>query len=77
MVWLWSRIFGKPEQVEQEQRAERQAREPVKEVATGPPPKRCKACGYQGLEGYCPDCLADTMVAVRQRKKKGGTVGRK
>jgi hypothetical protein len=70
MVWIWNRIFGKPAHVEQEERAEKQARAPIQEVEAAPPPGRCKACGYEGPERYCPDCLADTMVVTRHRKRR-------
>jgi rubrerythrin len=70
MVWLWNRIFGKPEQIEMEERAERQAREPRKEVEAGPPAGRCRVCGHEGPERYCPACLADTMVVARRRSPR-------
>lgn len=76
MVWLWSRIFGRPERIEQEARAEQQTRAPIRETEAAPPTSRCRACGYQGPERYCPSCLADTMVAVRHRKPRSRKVRR-
>lgn len=37
------------------------------DAAAGPASERrfrCRVCGRVGSPGYCPDCLADTMVAV-------------
>ncbi|HWO19180.1 MAG TPA: hypothetical protein VNO30_10395 [Kofleriaceae bacterium] len=34
----------------------------------GPPALRCKACGYEGHDRYCPRCLADTMVKQRRSR---------
>lgn len=68
MVWLWNRVFGEPKRIEREARAEKQTREPVREVDAGPPPLECRVCRYQGSERYCPECLADTMIAVRKRR---------
>jgi hypothetical protein len=69
MVWLWRRIFEERAIVEAEQREEAQARAPVKEVDAAPPPSLCRACGYEGLERYCPRCLADTMIVRRRRRR--------
>ncbi len=69
MVWLWNRVFGEPRRIEQEERAEKQVREPVREMDTGPPPLLCRACGYEGPERYCPTCLADTMSAPRRKRR--------
>jgi rubrerythrin len=73
MVWLWNRIFGDPKRIEIVERAEKQTREPRKEVDGGesdPPPGTCRVCGHHGPEKYCPACLADTMVVKRRRRLK-------
>jgi rubrerythrin len=69
MVWLWNRIFGEPRRVELEERAEKQARVPLRATETGPPELVCRACGYHGPERYCPTCLADTMKEVRRKRR--------
>jgi hypothetical protein len=71
MVWLWNRIFGNPDRIAIEERAERQHREPRRATDTGPPTGVCRACGHEGPERYCPVCLADTMKVERARKKRG------
>lgn len=70
MFWLFDRLLGDPVRIEAEEREQRVAREREDEDDTGPPTSRCKACGYEGPERYCPTCLADTMVAVRRRPPK-------
>jgi hypothetical protein len=27
------------------------------------PARRCRVCGHEGTDAFCPRCLADTMVA--------------
>jgi hypothetical protein len=67
MLWAWDRILGDRDRVEQEMRDEDEARV-TRETDGGPPPRECRVCGHEGLEKYCPTCLADTMVAKPRRK---------
>lgn len=73
MFWAWDRILGNRDRVEKEQRAEEQAREPRKDEDGDPPSRTCRVCKHEGQDAYCPNCLADTMVAkkrtVVKRKK--------
>ena len=66
ILWAWERVLWPPEAIEAEERELRATRDPVDEDETGPPPGRCKACGYEGSEHYCPHCLADTMIVVKR-----------
>jgi hypothetical protein len=67
MFWAWDRILGDRDRVEKEQRAEEQAREPREEDDGAPPSRTCRVCKDEGLDRFCPHCLADTMV---ERKRK-------
>jgi rubrerythrin len=31
---------------------------------TTAPMRRCRICGHEGQDKYCPSCLAETMVAL-------------
>jgi predicted Zn-ribbon and HTH transcriptional regulator len=55
--------FLNPRRAERDDREQRAEVERRREV-TGDPPSRCKACGYEGEDPYCPRCLADTMRKV-------------
>jgi hypothetical protein len=55
-----------PRRAEAEDREQRAVTAPRKADAGGPPPRRCRACAYEGDEQYCPRCLADTMKPVRR-----------
>lgn len=68
MLQAFERLLNKQRE-EREQRAERVEREGTREQATGPA-ARCKACGYQGDDVYCPNCLADTMQRIRRPRKR-------
>ena len=52
---------------EAEKRAERERPRSEDEGGGEPPKLRCKVCGRDGDDAYCPDCLADTMVEVKRR----------
>lgn len=65
MLWAFERLLWRDEKVVEERREHDQARAPAEEDDAAPPALRCKACGYEGPERYCPHCLADTMIAVR------------
>jgi hypothetical protein len=66
MLWAWERMLQDPARVEAQTRELEAARAPTEEDDAAPPTLRCKACGYEGPERYCPHCLADTMIAVRK-----------
>jgi len=66
MFWLWDRLMGDPERIEAEERQIETTRARTDEADAAPPVLRCRACGYEGAERYCPHCLADTMVLVRK-----------
>jgi hypothetical protein len=68
LLWAWERMLAEPARIETEERELEAARAPQDEDDTAPPTLRCKACGYEGPERYCPHCLADTMVAPRPRR---------
>lgn len=70
MLWAWDRILGDRDRVEKDQRAEEQARAPRDEDEGDPPSRTCRVCKHEGLESYCPNCLADTMVANKRTAKK-------
>jgi hypothetical protein len=64
MLWLFERLLAEPARLERELRDERQdlAATPAQDPL-GPTPRRCRVCAYEGLEAFCPACLADTMVS--------------
>jgi len=66
MIWAWDRILGERDRVEQEERAEQQARTPRPEDEAAPPTNACRVCDYEGADRFCPHCLADTMVPVKR-----------
>jgi len=70
ILWAWERMLRDPQKNIAEAREHEQARKRTDETDDGEPPveKTCKACGYEGLEQYCPTCLADTMIAKRRRR---------
>ncbi len=44
----------------------RQQEQPIRASPAEPPLYRCRVCGTEGCDsGYCPVCLADTMVPIR------------
>lgn len=64
MLWAFERLLWRDSKVVAEQREHAQARARPDEDAAAPA-LRCRACGYEGPERYCPHCLADTMVKPR------------
>lgn len=66
MIWAWDRILGERDRIEQQIRDEQQALAEPRENEGGPPPRECRVCGHEGLERFCPHCLADTMVEKRR-----------
>lgn len=70
MLWAFERLFWRGDKVVEEQREHARARARTDEDEAAPPTLRCKACGYEGPDRYCPRCLADTMVRVRRSKPK-------
>jgi hypothetical protein len=66
MLWAFERLLWRDDKVVQERRGHAQARARRDEDGAAPPTLRCKACGHEGPERYCPHCLADTMVKVRR-----------
>jgi hypothetical protein len=62
------RLFATAQQIEQEERDAAQDRAGTPEAAGDPPVYRCRVCGLESTErAYCPECLADTMVAIKAR----------
>lgn len=44
----------------------RQQEQPKRETPGDPPRYRCRVCATEGTDGgYCPVCLADTMLPVK------------
>ena len=68
MLWMFERLFWRDAKVVEEQREHTRARARPDEDEAAPPALRCKACGYEGPERYCPHCLADTMVKPRHSR---------
>jgi predicted Zn-ribbon and HTH transcriptional regulator len=68
MLWAFERLLADPDRVVEEAREHQAARARPDEDDAAPPPLRCKACGYEGAERYCPHCLADTMVPIRRAR---------
>lgn len=69
MLWAFERLLWRDEKVVEEQREHARARARTDEDDAAPPTLCCKACGYEGSERYCPQCLADTMVEVRRPRR--------
>jgi len=66
LIWSLERLFDTPAAIEQRDRAkvasERLERD---DGAADPPTYRCRVCGHEWpVRGYCPSCLADTMVPL-------------
>jgi hypothetical protein len=75
MLWAFERLLWRDEKVVEEQREHARARARTDEDDAAPPALRCKACGYEGAERYCPHCLADTMVELRRPRPRGAPDG--
>ena len=62
------RLFEHPVKIEMAEREREQDRKGGPEGVDGAPPTfRCRVCGLEAAErDYCPDCLADTMVAIKR-----------
>jgi hypothetical protein len=69
ILWAFERMLQDPPRVEAERREHDVTRARRDEDDTAPPTLRCKACGYEGPERYCPDCLADTMIELRPPRR--------
>lgn len=61
-----------PQVARQRELERKSAREqPKREVAGDPPAYSCRICGHEDTDGsYCPRCLADTMVRIKQHPAK-------
>jgi len=70
MFWLWDRLTGDPDRVAEEMREEAAARAPTEEDDAAPPALRCRVCGYEGAERFCPTCLAGTMVPIARSMRR-------
>ena len=68
IVWSLKRLFDKPADVEREIRDRHAELRGQPSPEGDPPTYRCRVCALESREGgYCPDCLADTMVEVKRR----------
>jgi len=66
IVWSLKRLFDKPADVEREIRDRHAELRGQPDSEGDPPTYRCRICSLESPDGrYCPDCLADTMVAVK------------
>ena len=65
LLWAWERMLWPDEFIEAEARELEATRARKDEDDAAPPALRCKACGYEGPERYCPECLADTMQPIK------------
>jgi hypothetical protein len=55
-------------EIEEEEREKQQVMRPQRKKDAGPPTFECRVCKLRSADGsYCPTCLADTMVAIKER----------
>jgi len=59
------RLFDPPAKIEAAEREKKQDLAGTRKRDDDPPRFRCRVCGLRAEDGYCPDCLADTMVRAR------------
>jgi len=71
LIWPLERLFESPAKIEERQREKQGAAHAEANDEEGDPPTfRCRVCGYEGPQRvFCPDCLADTMVALEPARR--------